>query len=487
MNKKRFWVELVEILFLFVLIYSLRIHATVLVENSGDSFVKWFQVKRLCHGLDYSRLDHHTMRWGINFLILLFQKIFGTQPSTYYLPSAFAATGASLLVYRIGILLRGRFLGILALLLFTLHPTILFAGGQLFPGIFSIFYVLASLYFLLEFCETEKTRFLILSSCFLFLAYGAKMTNLFFLPAVSGYLLWRRRTIKPVIIYLALLLCGFLLETLVIDSFLQDYTRLGRLALASGHFNFVESGLVGEKSLWGILTRWTMLPYYMYCHTAIGLFSSFYLLLKARAHEKAVLLALCFLSFAFFITFGLCDIDPVRYFLPHEQRYLNVTLPLTLLLTLYLACRIEGILPSILAFVVLALPFPIYLNNLAVSPLRNQFFKIDAYQKEVMSALQQGYGMLFFDEKNVRLYRAMFVDDALSTGIDRDRAANIFIMPPGRTPYNTTRYMYILTLQDDTVSQGIVRPYPHQYKLKFDDFIDSQQRLVLSNGEGILW
>jgi len=47
--------------------------------------------------------------------------------------------------------------------------------------------------------------------------------------------------------------------------------------------------------------------------------------------------------------------------------------------------------------------------------------------------------------------------------------------------------MYVLSLIDDEVSKGIVRPYPNQYKLKVDNFAANQEHLLLSSGEGILW
>ena len=474
-----------ELFFLCGLVFLFRLYATVPVENSGDSFVKWFETKRLFYGLEYSRLDHHTMRWSINFLTLLCQKIFGAKPSTYYLPSAFAATMAAFFIYRIGIILYGRPLGIMALLLFSLHPVIIQAGSQLFPGIFSMSYVLGSVYFLLVYQGKKKSYYLILSAIFLFLAYGAKLTNLFFLPGILIYLYWSTKKIGPILTYLTILLVGFILETIIIDGLLGNFSLLGRLALTSGHLNIMQTGLEGEKTLWGILTRWQMLPSYMYLHTMTGFFAAFYFVTQRKKYSKDSLLALSFLSFAFGISFGLCSLHPVHFLLPHMPRYLNITIPFTLLLTLSLAGKINEKKYIILTFLLLALPLPSALANLIHSPLHRQFYKINDFQKKVMMNLQRGYGYIFFNEKNARLYRAMFIDDDLSLGLHGKDVIKIYIIQPGRTSYNPTSFLYLLTLQQDKITQGIIRPYPHQYLLKIEDF--KQQIFSLNPQWGILW
>ncbi len=61
------------------------------------------------------------------------------------------------------------------MLLFALHPRIVDAGSQLFPGIFSICYVLGAIWFMALYSKSnQRTAYLILSAVFLFLAWGAQ-------------------------------------------------------------------------------------------------------------------------------------------------------------------------------------------------------------------------------------------------------------------------------------------------------------------------
>ena len=483
-RNKRFFYFL-ETIIIFGLVFAFRLYVSYPVENSGDSFVKWFQAKRLLYGFDYSRLDHHTMRWAINFLSLFFQKVFGPNPSTYYLVSAFAASGSSLFLYRIGILLRDRFLGVTALLLFTFHPSIIIFGGQLFPGIFSVFYTLGSVYFLLLYVKNERNLHLIISACFLFLAYGAKITNLFFLPALLVYLLFEKRSIKILVLYLLVLFLGFCIETFVIDILMGDFTLPGRLALIGGHLNKVESGLEGEKSLWGILTRWQMLRNYMFIHTITGFFASFYFFNKKKQYRLELLPSLCLLSFSFLITFGLCGIHPVHYFLPHMPRYLNVTIPFSILLTLCLVGQLNENKYLVVAFLLLALPYPVYLNRDMHNAQHRQFYKVDAYQKKVMHYFNEGYAFLFFNAKNARLYKSFFLDDQFAIGFDNKKPVNIYVVRPGKTPINKNRFLFVLVREGMQRIPGIVRPYSDKYELKIEKA--KKVNITLPTDAGVLW
>ncbi len=468
-ERYRFWLEL---LLLAGLVFAFRLYVTVPVEGSGDSFVKWYEAKRLAHGLDYSRLDHHTMRWGINFLSLFFQKIFGTRASTYYLPSAFASTLSALFVFLIGTQLQDRLLGIMALILFSLHPAIIGAGSQLFPGIFSICYSLGAVYFLLLYTRIEqgKNFYLVISSLFLLFAYGAKMTSLFFLPAFVLYLVWSTRRLRPVILFLAVLSLGIGLETVIIDTILGDYTMFGRFALAGGHLHIMENGLEGEKTLWGIITRWQMLPNYTYVHTIIGFFAAFFFLCNRERFRRDVLPGLCLYSFAFFLTFALCSLKPVHFLLPHMPRYTNVTIPFSLLLSLSFARKLGKNKYLVCMFFLICLPFIQPFNDLVHSPLHRQFYKIDSFQQKVNRYLNAGYGYIFLDVKHARLYRAVFVSDEAAMGFGRAQPAHIYIVPAGATPYNPNRIMYLLSRQQNTITAGVIRPYPRQYRLAVQKF-----------------
>ncbi len=462
------WIE-ATILCLFIFLF--RLYATIPIEDSGDSFVKWYETKRLFYGLPFSRLDHHTMRWGINFLSLFFQKIFGTQPSIYYLAPAFTAAGAAFFIYQIGLLLHGRLLALSAMLLFSFHPVIINAGSQLFPGIFSIFYVLGSIFFLLIYENNRQKKYLICSAVFLFLAYGAKITNLFFLPAILLYILFILHEKKAIFIYFGILFLGFCIETAWIDSILGDYSLPGRLALAGGHLNFMQSGSAKVAFLSAIFKRWEILPNYMYLHSIIGFVAAFYFLNHRTKFPKETLIALCYLSVSFLITFAISSLDPIQFLLPNRPRYLNVTIPLSLLLTLRLATLLGQYKYIVVTTLLLAAPYPIKLVHLIQSPTHRQFYKINSHKQQIMNLLNKGYCLAFLREKHARLYRAAFIDDNYALGIDAKKTVHIYKVPPHGSQYNESFTMYILKLSDNNTIKGIASPYPNNYVLSVRTFV----------------
>jgi hypothetical protein len=475
----------IEISILCVLIFLFRLYATIPVEGSGDSFVKWYEAKRLYHGLQYSRLDHHTMRWGINFLSLFFQKMFGTSPSVYYLAPATAATAAAFFLYKIALNIQGRLLAMCAVLLFTFHPIIINAGTQLFPGIFSICYVLGSIYFLLAYTENRRIPYLVCSSLFLFMAYGAKITNLFFLPAIVFYFVFTLKEYKSVILYLGILFLGFCVETVWIDTILGDYSLPGRLALAGGHLNLMQSDFAKESFVSGIIDRWRILPNYLYLQSFTGFIASFFFLSNRKKYPKESFIAFAYVGVAFLITFGICSLDPVHFLLPNRPRYLNVTIPLSLLLTLRLASIAHNYKYVITTFLLFAVPYPNTINHLIQSSSHRQFYKINGYATRISAFLKEGYCLAFFSEKHARLYRAMFVDDNFSMDLNEKQTARIYIVPAKSTEFNALGTMYLLTLNHNIPPKGIVGPYPKEYVLSVHPF--SQKKLTFAPDWEQVW
>ena len=414
------------------------------------------------------------MRWGINFLTLFIQKLFGTSASVYYIAPATAATAAAFFLYGIALNLQGRALAISVTLLLSFHPVIINAGSQLFPGIFSICYVLGSIFFLLMYTKQRKMLYIGLSAFFLFLGYGAKITNLFFLPAIVFYIAFILKEYKAGGIYLLLLLLGFFLETLWIDTILGDYSLPGRLALAGGHLNLMQSGVIRESFFSGIFDRWSILPNYMYLHSFSGFFAAFFFLSQHKKYPKESLIALAYASVSFLITFGICSLDPVHFLLPNRPRYLNVTIPFSLLLTLRMASLGAKKKYLFFAFFLLAVPYPRSINHLIQAPQHRKFYKIDNHSNRVMKLLREGYCLAFFAEKHARLYRAMFVEDRHAMGLHGQKPISIYIVPAGETQFNTSATMYLLTLGGNISPKGIVSPYPKDYVLSVHDFAEKK-------------
>ena len=451
------WIGWLTGLLIFGLVYWLRLHLTQPVEASGDSFEKWYEVKRLVHGLEYSRLDHHTMRWGINFPVFVAQKLFGTAPSVYYLvPSALSALSA-VFVYRIGTRLRGPLLGVVALVLFVFHPQIVSAASQLFPGIFSTTWLLGAVWFLLRYGDDRRAGWLLVSALFLFLAYGAKVTNLFVLPAMLYHVWWLRREIRPVLLYGGILLAGFLVETVVVDAMLGDFTLPGRLALLGGHLNKMVAGIDGVQSALGVFMRWDKLPNYWYLHTLTGFFAALWFIGHRRRHPAEFLLALCLFAFSLLITFGIVGLKPVRYMLPLETRYLTLTIPFTLLLTLSGAARL-GRRQFALAVLLLFIAYPMKIYEFSRKVPHRAVYGIDEFRDRVMDHLEDGWGIMFGNAKKARLYRAMFVEDRLALGLDRGyRKLPLYVVPPDVPELRNRKVFFLLTLDPERVEKGLLK------------------------------
>ncbi|MGI9538016.1 MAG: glycosyltransferase family 39 protein [Desulfocapsaceae bacterium] len=399
-------------LLIFSIALLIRLYLTYSIGNSGDEFERWYQSKRVLEGMGMDRLDHHTLRWSINIPTLLFQWLLGTKPAIYYLiPASFGAL-ATLFAFTISRSIAGLGAGVFSAFLFAVTPQISIAANNLMPAIFSCAYLLGTVYFTLRFVENEKGSHLILAILFMFLAYGSKIPNLFFLPGLIVFIYWRTKTLRPLFLFLSLLLLLFILETIGIALYTGEFAWLGRVHYLSQHMDVMQ-GEQWAYHISDIWKRWLVLPGYWQSLLMGSLIcGTFILFSREKKHRESIsLIFFMLLSFSFISTFAITSIDPLRFVQPPIDRYLTVTIPFAIII---ICCTLS------LISIVLTPAMTIFLcwfwaTNNYQSQLKTTWtpavLRANEYQKTISEHWRNDYALLFKFSKDARLYRAVYLED----------------------------------------------------------------------------
>lgn len=402
-------------LLIFTLALFIRFYFTYSIGDAGDEFVKWYQNKRVLQGLGWDRLDHHTVRWSLNTPTLIIQWLFGNSASVYYITPAIFGALAALFVFAITRLIAGTTTAVLAAFLFSVAPPVVKAGSQFLPAIFTCAYVLGSAYFLLQYTKGKpgQIRFLILAALFLFMAYGTKVPNLFFLPGIVIFLLWQTRPfLGPTVLFLTILLGLYILETIGLALYTGDFVWSGRVHYLGFHME----RMLGERHVYqfsDIWKRWMMLPvYWRWLLLAACAGAVIAWVKRQRGSNSGIFLVfLMLLSFSLLTTFAIAELEPLRFVQPLRVRYLTVTIPLAVIV---LCCGIRLIHISLVPMAVLLFCWPWALNNYAVQ-LRPDWvpavLRANGYQRTISDHWRNSYALLFKSAKVSRLYRAAYLDD----------------------------------------------------------------------------
>jgi hypothetical protein len=402
-------------LLIFTLALIIRFYFTYSIGDAGDEFVKWYQNKRVLQGLGWDRLDHHTVRWSLNTPALIVQWLLGNNASIYYITPAFFGAVAALFVFLITRLIAGTTTAVFAAFLFSVAPPVAKAGSQFLPAIFTCAYVLGSAYFVLRFTESSprQNRWLVLSALFLFFAYGTKVPNLFFLPGIVIFLWWRSRPfLQPTILFFAILLGLYILETIGLALFTGNFVWSGRLHYLGFHMD----RMMGETHVYhlsDIWQRWLMLPAYWQwllvsaCVAgAIGWFKR-----ESGRNYAMMLIFAMLLSFSLLTTFAIVDFEPLRFVQPLRIRYLTVTIPLAVIV---LCCGLQLLHIVLVPVAVILFCWPWATHNYAAQ-LRSDWvpavLRANGYQKMISDYWRNDYALLFKGAKHSRLYRAAYLDD----------------------------------------------------------------------------
>ncbi len=337
-------------LLLLLLSFTLlvRVMTTQMIETGGDAIREWLYVKLLTFHLAgrFWEWNHHSVRLALIAPAYLVQQIFGTRPLAYYvLPYAMSLLQAAMSL-SIGRRLGRPGAGLCAAIAVVMFPQMERLGSQFLPEAFSPAYVMLAVYVLLRYRDAaaSRARVAVLLAVTLFLAYLAKITNMFFVPgfAVAMWMFGRRW--RDVALCLGVLIALFLFETLlyrVLAGF-----RLGTLSvIMHGHLDSPK--LQPLASSWQIFTRYLQLPlsWRVACFGYLGA-TALVLATWRSSGKDLIALALLPASFLFLHTFALKSLSPLvpmQRFLP---RYLIPALPLMVLcVTLALSRHLADRLP----------------------------------------------------------------------------------------------------------------------------------------------
>ena len=160
-----------------------RFFTSQVVDEGGDAFFKWMVIKQyVLHNSIQHIVDHHIARWSINIPVFFIQKYISTEHTAYYIWPFFTATITTIFSFLILEKLRGLRTGLVGATLVTLSEPMLRQGTQFLPMGATVAYLLATIYFLIRWRHNGRISNTLISSFFLFLAWGAKVTSIYYFP-----------------------------------------------------------------------------------------------------------------------------------------------------------------------------------------------------------------------------------------------------------------------------------------------------------------
>jgi hypothetical protein len=312
---------------LFVRLYLLQ-----MINVGPDEIDYWFSAKQLVSGGTYPEIMHRTIRWAIILPVAFFQMVLGMHPLVYYFTPILNSLIQTVLLYVFAKKLLRRDIAFYTVLLFTAWPYMWRTGSQIRPAIFSLTYVLVSLYTFFLFLEAGKRRNLLISAVFLFFAYQSKITNLYFLPGILVVLWLHRRWAGDLLLYAGSLFGLYVVEHLGYWYFTGN--RMGRLGIIAAHHltgDFAEALPGGFFGLFARYTDYMEFPWKLFF--LVFLAATVYLLMRNKpwARELTILHG----SFFFFLTFMVKSINPIEPVEPFLDRYYIVNLPTMSLMIVY--------------------------------------------------------------------------------------------------------------------------------------------------------
>ncbi len=316
-------------LFISLALFALLVRLGTLmpIHTGVDERDYWNSAKAIAHGLPYPDLSHRTVRFSVIIPTAAAQILLGSGPNVYYVLPVLNSMAQAILLYLIGRKLRGKVVGFLSALGITLFPYMIRAGSQVRPEIFSVTLMAAAVLVLLYYLEAERKPYRHLTALggLLFLAYEAKVTNLFFLPGIVLAVFLARKNLKHVLVLGVVPFALFLIETLLYRIFTQYPFGQLQVILA----NHIEGNSALKQMRFLDLFKRYAEPYLqIYWQLPFVLFAiALVWSVVKKKHRQALLgLGLPALSFFFFITLAVAGFDPIVPAEPFINRYFSAVL-----------------------------------------------------------------------------------------------------------------------------------------------------------------
>lgn len=309
-----------------------RFYMLQMINVGPDEIDYWFSARQLSIGGAYPEIMHRTIRWSIILPTAFFQLLLGTDPLVYYVTPVLNSLIQTVLLYYFGKKLFGRGVAFYSVLLFIAWPYMWRTGSQIRPAIFSLTYVLAAVYSLFLFLQSDRRRYFSLSVVFFFIAYQSKITNLYFIPGIMIILWMHKRKVAEPLKYGAFLFGLYLIEHTAYWIFTGN--KMGRLGIIASHHmtgNFADKLPGGFLGLFARYTEYMEFPWKLIFFVFIA--GTIYLLIKKKLWVLE--LTILHISFFFFLTFMVKSIHPIEPVEPFLDRYYIVNFPTMLLIIVY--------------------------------------------------------------------------------------------------------------------------------------------------------
>jgi hypothetical protein len=332
-----------------------RLLTAVNINTSGDEASIWFYAKKLYYGLPYvtNHWSHHAARFGMIIPVYLVQLLIGTHPDVYYVTPLLFFFIQVFFLYKVGVRSHGIGAAFLGSLLLITFPQMIQHAVQVRPESFCATYTIISVYLLYLYGDSEKKPipFLILSAIFMFLAYLAKITSIFFIPGALIAVWMLRKRFSHALLYGTVLLFFFLIETALYYSFAGF--PLGRLSIIMGS-HLQNENLHPLITFLDLFDRYGEMSLYWKIYFYLYLLSAGFLIAFARrrpVNRKILSVLLISLSFFLFITFAISSIDPLIPAMSYNHRHFALVSPLMMLVIAYAAIELFNLGKERLAFI----------------------------------------------------------------------------------------------------------------------------------------
>lgn len=324
------------------------------IWENGDIEAKWWAAKAWADGqFPQFQANHHNLRWAITLPASLWIMAFGGGALSYLLLNHLVFAAATAALYAVIRALTTRLIALIAFAVWMINPLTQSLPSNLMPEIYSIAYVTLAILLLLRAYASGSRWTYAAAIAVMFLAYGAKETNIFFMPGLGLYELWRRRWINVAII------CGvfgamLVAETVAINVILSEsHLMFGRYeaTVQGGHLDEMGTAWVYQpiqlltRWLWDAETNLDRLEYYnklIYWAFFILSFWAAWRWLRARTWlppasaigpnaapgGEAISASWAMgLAYAFCTAFFILDLDPLTLGQPLNDRYIWPLLP----------------------------------------------------------------------------------------------------------------------------------------------------------------
>lgn len=304
----------------------IRLGTLMTIDTGVDERDYWYSGTALIRGLEYPELTHRTVRFSVVLPLAAAQAVFGSGPNTYYVVPVLNSMLQAILFFMIGFRLRDRFAGFLASLGIIFFPYMIRMGSQVLPEGFSITYIATAAITLIGYFKkgTNPYRRLAIAGFWIFIAYEAKITNLFFLPGMALAVLASGGLFQA-LVFGSVPFGLFLAESLIYRIF--SAYPWGQLQVIAAH-HLAGNASLKELRFLDLFSRYASpnLQLYWQLPFLLFVFVSLWYLLRRKDRLIVNSTIMPAISFFFFITFAVTGFSPVVPTEPFINRYFSAVL-----------------------------------------------------------------------------------------------------------------------------------------------------------------